>query len=199
MGIIGLTFAALYLLLALVAPLFMTRRRTGASALRSTPGVGRVAQLLFIGGNVLIVAGPSFDLAVRDSRITSIDSAFVHAFGIVLASAALPLIVASRRAMGASWRVGVDVNERTALVRHGPFARVRHPIYTAMLLLAGGIALIVPNVLTVAALPMFWMAVEIQTRLIEDPYLRRTHPEFERYAEETGRFLPKIGRLSPRT
>ncbi|MET9817324.1 MULTISPECIES: hypothetical protein [unclassified Streptomyces] len=34
--------------------------------------------------------------------------------------------------MGASWRVGVDVGERTALITGGPFAYVRNPIFTAM-------------------------------------------------------------------
>jgi protein-S-isoprenylcysteine O-methyltransferase Ste14 len=33
---------------------------------------------------------------------------------------------------GASWRIGVDPDERTTLVTSGPFAIARNPIFTAM-------------------------------------------------------------------
>lgn len=195
-GVVALGFAILYFALALVVPLLRTRRRTGSSSFRSTPGVaGRIAQLLFVTGNALIVAGPALDLVSNDSRINSLDRTSLHFCGIALASAALVLIAASRRAMGPSWRVGVDVHERTALVTEGPFARVRHPIYTAMVALSVGIALMVPNLFTAAAVAAFLIAVELQARVLEDPYLRRTHPEFPSYARKTGRFLPGIGRL----
>ncbi len=199
MGVVALCFSGLYLAFALIVPLFVARKRTGTSSLRSTPGVaGRIAQLLFLAGNVLIVAGPTLDLSVPTSRARSIDSPTIHACGILLASVALALILASRRAMGASWRVGVDVSEHTPLVTQGPFGKVRHPIYTAMVSLAIAIALMVPNLLTAVALAFWLVAVQVQTRLIEDPYLLRTHPEFNRYAQTTGRFLPLVGRRRPK-
>jgi len=40
--------------------------------------------------------------------------------------------------------------------------------------------------------------VKIQVRLVEEPYLLRTHgPAYARYAQRVGRFLPGLGTLAP--
>jgi protein-S-isoprenylcysteine O-methyltransferase Ste14 len=59
-----------------------------------------------------------------------------------------------------------------------------------------GIALLVPNAVAVAAVLLLLTALEIQTRLVEEPYLLRTHGSAYRdYAARVGRFLPLVGRL----
>ena len=99
-------------------------------------------------------------------------------------------------AMGESWRIGVDESERTALVASGPFRWVRNPIYTAMTIATVGLALLAPNPLSCVALVALIVALEIQVRLVEEPYLSRIHGErYRRWAAQTGRFLPMIGRM----
>ena len=40
------------------------------------------------------------------------------------------------------------------------------------------------------------VALELQTRLVEEPYLRRVHgAAYEEYARRVGRFVPGVGRL----
>ena len=56
----------------------------------------------------------------------------------------LLVTLAAQRAMGESWRIGVDPDERTELVTAGLFGRIRNPIFTGMLLFAAGSALAVP-------------------------------------------------------
>jgi protein-S-isoprenylcysteine O-methyltransferase Ste14 len=75
-------------------------------------------------------------------------------------------------AMGESWRIGVDEGERTALVTGGPFAIVRNPIFSAMIPTSVGLTLIVPNVVALAGLTALALALEVQVRLVEEPYLR---------------------------
>lgn len=154
--------------------------------------------MAFAIANALILLGPLLDVLGALRRLRPLDGALLHALGIGLAIAAFPILVASRRMMGASWRIGVDPGERTTLITGGLFAHVRHPIYSALVMLATGLALIEPNAVSLAAAAAFWLAVECQTRAIEDPYLRNTHDDFEDYAAQTGRFIPGIGRLSRR-
>ena len=53
--------------------------------------------------------------------------------------------------------------------------------------------------LSAAALIAFATAMEIQVRLVEEPYLQQVHGEdYARYASRTGRFVPGIGRLERR-
>jgi protein-S-isoprenylcysteine O-methyltransferase Ste14 len=95
--------------------------------------------------------------------------------------------------------VGVDPSERTALRTDGPFRFVRNPIFTWMIATAAGLALLVPNVAGLAALVTLVVGMQIQVRLVEEPYLLRTHGgSYASWAAHTGRFLPGVGRLEAR-
>lgn len=99
-------------------------------------------------------------------------------------------------AMGRSWRIGVDESEKTDLVTIGPFAVVRNPIFSAMFLTFPGLALMVPNAVALAGFVALVIAVELQVRFVEEPYLLRTHGgDYAGYASRVGRFVPGFGRL----
>lgn len=99
--------------------------------------------------------------------------------------------------MGASWRIGVDASERTGLVTTGVFHHVRNPIFTAMGITALGLTLMVGNLAALAGLAALAAALQLQVRLVEEPYLLRTHGDaYARYASTAGRFLPQVGRLT---
>lgn len=97
--------------------------------------------------------------------------------------------------MGASWRVGVAQGERTALITKGSFAYVRNPTFTTLIVTGTGLMLMVPNILAVASLIALVIAVELQVRIVEEPYLHRTHGSgYCAYCAQAGRFVPGIGR-----
>jgi protein-S-isoprenylcysteine O-methyltransferase Ste14 len=53
----------------------------------------------------------------------------------------------------------------------------------------------VPNLVAAVMLAAFLTALQLQVRLVEEPYLHRVHgTTWEQYAARTGRFLPWIGR-----
>ncbi|MFC4565642.1 methyltransferase family protein [Nocardiopsis mangrovi] len=178
-------------------------RRTGDAGLRTFARVGSAqwwAKLLFIGALVIGAAGPAVDAA----GLTGPGAVPALAAHPVASGAGLALVAASivatpitQAALGASWRVGVDPDERTRLVTGGPFRLVRNPIFTVAATLGLGVALAVPNVVSAAGLALVIAAVQIQVRAVEEPYLLRVHGQAYRdYAATAGRFLPGIGRLT---
>ena len=62
-----------------------------------------------------------------------------------LALAGFAATLAGQIGMGASWRIGVDPVERTALVTTGVFGVVSNPVFSAMVAAQAGIALMVPT------------------------------------------------------
>lgn len=101
--------------------------------------------------------------------------------------------------MGDQWRIGVDPAERTQLVTAGPFALVRNPIFSGMLPTSLGLALMVPNVVALAGLAALLAALELQVRVVEEPYLLDVHGDrYADYAARVGRFVPGVGRMRPR-
>ncbi|MFD6033582.1 methyltransferase family protein [Streptomyces griseoincarnatus] len=193
----ALALYGFWLLAAFGARAVIQRRRTGDSGFRGlsgTPGSASWwAGVLFVVALLGAAAAPIATLAGLPVLIGHIPA--VHAVGTTIAVLGVAGTLIAQRAMGASWRVGVDQEERTALVSGGPFARVRNPIFTAMAVTGLGLALMVPNVLAFAALAALVIAVELQVRVVEEPYLRATHgPAYAAYAARAGRFVPGIGR-----
>ena len=115
--------------------------------------------------------------------------------GVAVLLAGVLGTVGAQSGMGASWRIGVDQDESTDLVTTGVFAIVRNPIFTAMVTAQAGMTLVAPTPLAVSALVCLVLAVQLQARVIEEPYLHRVHRgAYSAYASRVGRFLPGIGR-----
>lgn len=84
----------------------------------------------------------------------------------------------------------------TDLVVHGPFRYARNPIFSAMLITACGLAMTIPNVVSIVGLLSLIAALQVQVRLVEEPYLLATHGDVYRsYARVVGRFSPGMGHL----
>ena len=172
------------------------RRRTGSSGFHGISGTPREAGWW---GGVLFVAAVVLGLAARLLAVIGLvpvaPTPVVGEAGLVQALAGLAAPLAGQAGMGASWRIGVDPEERTDLVTTGAFASVRNPIFTAMVLAQFGMLLVVPTWIGVTAFVALVVAVQVQVRVVEEPHLRRLHGDaYAAYAARTGRFLPGAGR-----
>jgi protein-S-isoprenylcysteine O-methyltransferase Ste14 len=196
------TAVALALYVTFVAVAFAWRswvqyRRTGDAGFRgfsrnATP-LERAAGALFVAGAIACVAAPVAELRTGSPAASP---AAVRLAGLVLMAAGFAVTVAAQLQMGDSWRIGVDPGERTGLVQSGLFARVRNPIFSGMLLGSFGLVLVVPNAWSIGGLVALAVAIEVQVRRIEEPYLLRTHGEgYRAYARRIGRFVPGVGCL----
>lgn len=194
-----LALLLVYLAIAFGARTFLHRRRTGGTGFRGLSGpplsAAWLGGALFVVALAASVAAPILVLAGVDRPLAA--SAALDLAGAAALAAGLAALVVAQGAMGASWRIGVDPAERTALVTGGPFALVRNPIFSAMLLSAAGFVLLLPTATAIASFAALLVAIELQVRVVEEPYLVRAHGDaYRTYAARVGRFVPGVGRLA---
>ena len=200
MAYLALVFYLVFLALAFGLKTYVQLKRTGSTGFHGVSGrPGSLEWFAGVGFGAALAAGlaaPLLAIAGVLEPVGALETSLVQGAGIVLAVAGYVLTLASQISMGDSWRIGVDPEERTDLVTGGAFGIVRNPFFAAMIPVAAGLALMVPNITALAGIAGLLAAVEIQVRVIEEPYLMRTHGSTYRdYAARVGRFFPGIGRM----
>jgi protein-S-isoprenylcysteine O-methyltransferase Ste14 len=82
---------------------------------------------------------------------------------------------------------------RDSLVRQGPYARIRHPMYTGLLCQFAGLTLYVPTPPVVLACLLGAGWAVLQAHLEERDLLRRV-PGYSEYMQQVPRFFPRLGK-----
>jgi protein-S-isoprenylcysteine O-methyltransferase Ste14 len=189
-----------FVVLTLFVRVAIQLRRTGSTGLiglrKGAGALDWLSGILFIGGMAMAVV--SLNLVLNDDLdpIDALDVDGSHAVGIVLAALGGLAVFGAQLGMGENWRIGVSDEQRTDLVTGGWFSVCRNPIYAAMVVGWSGFALMVPTWLSLAAVVVIAIALELQVRFVEEPYLVRTHGnEYGAYASRVGRFVPGVGRF----
>lgn len=75
----------------------------------------------------------------------------------------------------------------------GLYARVRHPIYFALLLMGFGVILDAGYWPQVIVFMLLYALLSTKADF-EETLLRERYPEYKKYAEKTPRFFPRLGR-----
>ncbi|WP_415395458.1 methyltransferase family protein [Rhodococcus globerulus] len=198
MAVTALVFYALFGVLGFGWRSALQYQRTGSTGFRGV--TGRLGSLEWIAGTGFVVAialgvvAPALQLAAVLHPIGVLIAPAVQTMAIVLALAGIVGTLYAQNQMGESWRIGVDPTETTDLVRTGVFGLVRNPIFTAMLVFAAGITLLTPNPLALIGFALLLATIELQVRVVEEPYLRDRHGDtYRTYSRTVGRFVPRVG------
>ena len=77
------------------------------------------------------------------------------------------------------------------LVAHGAFRRVRHPIYSGILLAAAGWALVAGSLVTLALAGLLAVLFDAKSRR-EEAWLSAAFPGYAAYRARTKRFVPGV-------
>ncbi|HEX5683811.1 MAG TPA: isoprenylcysteine carboxylmethyltransferase family protein [Ideonella sp.] len=95
--------------------------------------------------------------------------------------------------LSAAWTV-LYANQRAGtLAQTGAYARIRHPQYAAFVLIMFGFLLQWPTVLTVLMFPILCVMYVRLAHTEEREAAHRFGDEWERYAQRTPRFFPRLG------
>lgn len=112
---------------------------------------------------------------------------------VLCVGGAVALFASSSMALGKNWSFEARTLADHELIRSGPYARVRHPIYLGMLLFLLGMAVALGHWLQLLlAIPLFVIGTRIRTQS-EDRLLEQSFGEaFRDYRRATPALFPKI-------
>jgi protein-S-isoprenylcysteine O-methyltransferase Ste14 len=173
---------ALYWLLAARSVKPVRRRETLASRLTFV-----VAMLL---GALLLLAGHRW-LGWLQARW--IGGGWVRYWiAVTLVVAGLSFSIWARRTLGGNWSGTVTVKVDHELVQTGPYRRIRHPIYTGLLLAVFGSALAAGRLYGLAACALIalglWRKLRVEERWMAAEFGER----YERYRHSSWALIPFV-------
>jgi protein-S-isoprenylcysteine O-methyltransferase Ste14 len=153
----------------------------------------RASHVLPLVIGILLVALPYVPSPLFAARILPRTLA-TYAVGVTLVFLGLTFAVWARRHIGSNWSGTVTVKEDHVLICSGPYAWVRHPIYTGLLAAILGTAIARGELRGVWALALCTAAFVSKLR-IEERWMRQVFGEaYERYSAAVPALIP----LSPR-
>ena len=116
---------------------------------------------------------------------------WLRGIGIVIGVASLALYAWARAALGKEWSSSLQVREQQHLVTTGPYARIRHPIYSALIGFMIGITLITANWFLVAFFAISYVDLCLRIPKEEQMMIAEFGEDYIIYMQRTGRLLPK--------
>jgi protein-S-isoprenylcysteine O-methyltransferase Ste14 len=113
--------------------------------------------------------------------------------GTLAFAASLALFFRTHRDLGRAWSLTLEIRDRHALVTHGVYRRVRHPMYTAFWLWALAQALLLPNwIAGPAGLVGFGILFFCRVGQEEAMMLSTFGEDYRAYMAKTRRVIPGV-------
>jgi protein-S-isoprenylcysteine O-methyltransferase Ste14 len=127
---------------------------------------------------------------LREHLIERTTTAIVAGLAIQVASGMLG--VWARKHLGRNWSGAITIVEDHQLVRSGPYRMLRHPIYTAMLGMFVGSAIVSGELHALIAVAMIGYAYWRKIRMEEAALLSAFGEQYAQYQQESWAVLPLL-------
>ena len=119
-------------------------------------------------------------------------SVFVMAAGVALEAAGLLFAIWARRHLGEQWSGEITIKQQHDLIRSGPYRRVRHPIYTGILMMYAGVLLVTGEWLALIGFAIvafaYWRKIRLEERNLDEAFGR----DYAAYRRESWALVPRV-------
>jgi protein-S-isoprenylcysteine O-methyltransferase Ste14 len=165
-------------------------RRTASTRVREGVASSLVSNAALVLGALLLL-GSAFPLGPLDARWVPAHW-WVLVTGAALTAAGLGLAVWARRHLGRNWSAHPSLKLDHQLIRAGPYAVIRHPIYSGILLALLGTALYLGQYRALLGLVLFVAGLWWKARREEALLVTEFGDDYHRHRRRTGMFLPRL-------
>ncbi|MHA1904116.1 MAG: methyltransferase [Candidatus Thorarchaeota archaeon] len=116
----------------------------------------------------------------------------VRWFGVVLVLVNIPILGWIHRTLDRQYSPCLQIKDSHSLITDGPYAKVRHPMYTVLSAFSFGISLLTANFLIIGFAILVIIPFPFVARKEEQMLLETFGDEYSTYMNRTGRFFPRI-------
>jgi len=155
------------------------------------PGKKRLAHLILIGAGLVAMYGREWHLGLLDRHFISPTST-IHGIAVCLSAAGLILAFWARAHIGQYWSATIALKQDHRVIQTGPYAYLRHPIYTGIILAFVGQLLVTGQYRGILGLGLIVAALVQKARSEEGLLSQSLGPAYRDYRQNTGFLLPKV-------
>jgi protein-S-isoprenylcysteine O-methyltransferase Ste14 len=119
-------------------------------------------------------------------------STLIMAAGLAVEAGGIVFAVWARRHLGRNWSGRIAINVEHQLVRSGPYRFLRHPIYTGLLAMYLGLAIVTGEWLAVIGVAIVAFAYWHKIRLEEKNLDVAFGPDYDAYRRTTWALVPGL-------
>jgi len=190
-------FIILFIVLVFIVPSVRVYKKTGINPFRFVTNQDKAhdyvgaSMKIFILLILIVVVIYSFFHSVYNflAPFGYLETRTLKLIGLIAGHISLIGIMIAQSQMRLSWRIGIDYENKTALVTGGLFKISRNPIYLFLITSLTGLFLIMPNAITFAVLFAAYLILQVTMRLEED-FLEKQHGAvYQQYKSKVRRLL----------
>ena len=185
----AVVLAGTVVMIAIRAPHGRRCQRVKVAKSHKTPLETGLLVLAWVGFFLPLVwiASPAFAFAEYPLRIGPLIG------GVTCFVIGLWLFYRSHADLGTNWSITLEIREQHRLITQGVYRRIRHPMYSALVLYSVGHALVIPNwVAGPSNLIAFAILFALRVRPEERMMVAEFGDEYIAYTAETKRLVPGV-------
>jgi protein-S-isoprenylcysteine O-methyltransferase Ste14 len=185
----AMVLAGTVVMVAIRAPHGRRSRNVKVAKSHKTPLETGLLVLAWVGFFIPLIwiVSPAFSFAEYPLRTGPLFA------GVMCFVIGLWLFYRSHADLGANWSITLEVREQHRLITTGVYRRIRHPMYSALVLYSVGQALVVPNwVAGPSNLIAFAVLLALRVRAEEEMMVQQFGDEYAAYTARTKRLVPRV-------
>ena len=153
--------------------------------------VWRLATVAILGVGAFLTFSRSDQFGRLSGRFVP-ESEWIKGGAVLLVAAGVGIAIWARWHIGQFWSARVTLKVDHQLVQSGPYARVRHPIYSGLLVAMLGTALFVGEWRALVGVLLVFVTHWQKARREEALLTEQFGAEYQEYRDRTGSLIPRL-------
>lgn len=155
------------------------------------PSAERLGHMILMAAGYILLFQPNDNWGILNQRFLP-NIPWIARLGAAITLTGVSFAISARWNLGGNWSAAVTIKQGHQIIRTGPYAYIRHPIYTGMLIGVIGTALAIGEYRGLLAFVIFLFGFYRKARKEEKFLVANFGQPFLEHKRHTGFFFPRF-------